>query len=279
MKLIVLLDNNTLTDRYFIGEPGVSYYIEEDNKKILFDVGYSDAFIKNAVKLKIDLTEVDYLVLSHGHLDHTWGLDPLARLFMETDTMYKKTKPLEIIAHAKTFFGRPRSWLGESGPLISKEKISKFFEVKEKENSFNISKKLFVLLNIPRLTDFECKTPYKKIRENNQEKDDFMDDEIALAYKSNKGLVIISACSHAGICNIIEYAKKVCNDERIVDVIGGFHLLNPSAEQLNGTLDYIKKINPKELHACHCTDLKSKIELSRVSNLKEVGVGLELDYQ
>jgi len=68
VKLTVLLDNNTFIDRYFLGEPGVSYFIEADGQKVLFDVGYSDAFIRNALKLNINLLDVDIIVLSHGHL-------------------------------------------------------------------------------------------------------------------------------------------------------------------------------------------------------------------
>ena len=72
MNLTILLDNNTFIDRYFLGEPGVSYLIEADGVKVLFDVGYSDAFIRNAHKLRLDLLDVDVVVLSHVHLDHTW---------------------------------------------------------------------------------------------------------------------------------------------------------------------------------------------------------------
>ena len=64
----------------------------------------------------------------------------------------------------------------------------------------------------------------------------------------------------------------------MVDIVGGFHLLDPPAEQLQGTLEYMKSLNPRSVHACHCTDLNSKIELSKVVNLKEVGVGLILEY-
>ena len=83
MKLTVLVDTNTLIDRYFYGEPGISYFIVDEGKRILFDVGYSDAFIRNAQKMNIDLRNTDFLVLSHGHLDHTWGLEPLIKLYTE----------------------------------------------------------------------------------------------------------------------------------------------------------------------------------------------------
>lgn len=107
---------------------------------------------------------------------------------------------------------------------------------------------------------------------------DLILDDSALVYKSDQGLVIITGCSHAGICNIISHAQLVCGEERIVDIIGGFHLLNPSASQMAGTLDYLRQITPLALHACHCTDLNSKVALAGVAPLKDTCVGLFLHF-
>ena len=74
MKLKVLEDNNTFIDMYYLGEPAVSYYIEDGEDKILFDVGYSDAFLVNAEKMSIDIDNINKVVISHGHDDHTGGL-------------------------------------------------------------------------------------------------------------------------------------------------------------------------------------------------------------
>jgi 7,8-dihydropterin-6-yl-methyl-4-(beta-D-ribofuranosyl)aminobenzene 5'-phosphate synthase len=76
LSITVLVDNNTLTDRYFTGEPGLSYLIETAGKKILFDTGYSGLFLSNAQKMRISLFDLDMIVLSHGHLDHTGGAVP-----------------------------------------------------------------------------------------------------------------------------------------------------------------------------------------------------------
>lgn len=100
-------------------------------------------------------------------------------------------------------------------------------------------------------------------------------DDSALAYKSSNGLVIITGCSHSGICNIVETAKRVCGEERVVDIIGGLHLLNPSKEQLDSTLQYLGQ----EMHPCHCTSLNSKMALSKSARISEVGVGLRLEYK
>ena len=77
----------------------------------------------------------------------------------------------------------------------------------------------------------------------------------------------------------IEYAKKVCKEDRIFDVIGGFHLVNPDKELIDKTVEYFSDIKPTNVHACHCTDFKSKVALSKAVNLQEVGVGLTLEYK
>lgn len=104
-------------------------------------------------------------------------------------------------------------------------------------------------------------------------------DDSSLVYKSSKGLVIISGCAHAGICNTVTQAMRVCNDSRIVDIIGGCHLLAPTKKQLNNTVEKMAAWQPKALHACHCTDWKSRLALSRAADLQEVGVGLELKFE
>ena len=80
MKLTVLTDNNTYIDQYYLGEPAVSYFIEDEGIQLLFDLGYSDVYLRNAQKLGIDLTKVDTVVLSHGHNDHTGGLSDFPAL-------------------------------------------------------------------------------------------------------------------------------------------------------------------------------------------------------
>ena len=277
MKLTVLVDNNTLIDRYFYGEPAVSYFIEDRDKKILFDVGYSNAFIKNAQKMKIDLLDIDFIVLSHGHMDHTWGLVPLVQLYTEAEIEnINYGKPM-LVAHPLTFSTRTINGLKEIGSIISKEKLAKHFNLKLSKGPVWLTDNVVFLGQIERTNNFEAKSPIGRILGASLE-DDYIMDDSSIAYKSRKGLVIITGCSHAGICNIIEHARKICKEERVIDIIGGFHLLNPSEEQLKGTLEYLKDLNPEKVHACHCTDLNSKIALSKVIELNEVGVGMRLEY-
>jgi 7,8-dihydropterin-6-yl-methyl-4-(beta-D-ribofuranosyl)aminobenzene 5'-phosphate synthase len=141
----------------------------------------------------------------------------------------------------------------------------------------NSNDNLIFLGEIPRLNDFEGKITFGK-KDGEQEADTVIEDS-AIVAKTKDGLVIITGCSHSGICNIIEYARVITGDDRILDIVGGFHLQNPSQDQLEGTIAYFKDLDSKTVHACHCTDLASKIALSKVCNIKEVGVGLSLEYK
>jgi len=278
MKLTVLVDNNTIIDRYFYGEPGVSYYLETDEKKVLFDVGYSDAFLKNASKMNISFYKLDYLLLSHGHLDHTWGLDPLIKYYSEAVIEKIPLHKPTLIAHPDTFTSKllPE---GEIGSLLSANKLSNHFNLKLSKGPVWLTDALVYLGEIPRTNSFENRNPIGVTQKNGNQKADYLKDDSALAFKSSKGLVVITGCSHSGICNIIEYATKVTGEQKIIDIIGGFHLLNPSAKVLEKTVQYFSKINSSAVHACHCTDFRSKVALSQVANLQEVGVGLTLEYK
>jgi len=274
----VLLDNNTLIDRYFLGEPGVSYFLQDGNTNVLFDVGYSDAFIHNAERMSyVNLLDVDFLVLSHGHLDHTWGLVPLLQLYTEAVIEERHHKKPVLVAHPALFQTKTLGDLPEIGSIVPPEKLSGFFDLRFSREPVWLTERLVFLGEIARMNDFEAQSPIGKVGQGRLE-DDYLLDDSALAYRSPQGLVIVTGCSHAGICNIVEQARHVCQDERVVDIVGGFHLLDPSAEQLRGTLDYMGKLRPTQIHPCHCTDLASKIALAGVANLKELGVGTVLKY-
>ncbi len=276
MEITVLVDNNTLIDRYFLAEPGLSLLIRDDETTVLFDTGYSDIFLKNAAKMGIELTNLDYLVLSHNHLDHTWGLEPLIRYFTELQLERRIFKRPTVVAHPDVFDSVSADGFEELGCLISRAKLAKHFPLQLSKQPQSLNSRLTFLGEIPRRNDFEVNLAMG--RKEGADEDDHIMDDSALVYRSREGLVIITGCSHSGICNIIEYAREVCGDHRVVDIIGGFHLQNPSARQLEGTVSYLDALQPGTVHACHCTDLHSKIALSRVVNLKEVGVGLSITY-
>jgi 7,8-dihydropterin-6-yl-methyl-4-(beta-D-ribofuranosyl)aminobenzene 5'-phosphate synthase len=202
----------------------------------------------------------------------------LVQLYSQAQFEKISAKRPTLVAHPLALHSKQIDETPEAGSIFSKEKLGRHFELQFTREPVWLSERLVFLSEIERTNDFEAKTPLGKVFKDGVAKDDFLFDDTALAYKSSEGLVVITACSHSGICNIIEYAKKVCGDDRIVDVIGGFHLLNPPENQLQGTLDYFSQLRPPRVHACHCTDLRSKVALAGVVNLEDVGVGLKLEY-
>jgi len=224
----------------------------------------------------LDLTHLNHVVLSHSHLDHTWGLEPLIRYYSELKIAQRPHSKPSLIAHSQTFISVTEDNFGEFGSLMSKEKLAKHFQLRLTDTPLWLNDRLVFLGQIPRENDFESNMKFGK--KDGSDEPDWVIEDSALAYKSKDGLVIMTGCSHAGICNIIEYAKTVCSESRINDIIGGLHLQNPPEKQMQGTRDYLRGLNLQRIHACHCTDLKSKIALSEVLDVAEVGVGLSLTY-
>ena len=267
MKLRVLEDNNTFIDNYYLGEPAVSYYIEDNDIKILFDAGYSDAFIKNAESMGIDLNTINKIVISHGHNDHTGGLKYLFNNI--------NNKDIELLAHTECLNKKmfEEEYIGTS---MTKEQLSKKCKLRLINAPVQISENIIFLGEIPESNKFEIREVIGKCESNGEMINDIVRDDTAIVYKSKKGLFIIKGCSHSGICNIIEYAKKVCNENRIYGVIGGFHLFEVN-DRLYNTIKYFKENSIKLLYPCHCTSLNVKIEMAKELQIKEVGVGLELN--
>lgn len=278
MKLTFLVDNNTLIDRYFLAEPALSIFIKTEGTRVLLDAGYSDAFLINARRLGLDLLNLDWIVLSHGHMDHTWGLDPLIRHYLEAQIEGLKFSRPQLLAHPQALVSKRIDKIPEIGSLISEDKLNTQFTLNLTDQPFRISEKLFCLGQIERVFDFEPQQPMGERFDENGSVPDDLSDDTALAYVSDKGLVVIAGCAHAGICNTVEQARRVTGVNKIHSVLGGFHLQGADSERLDQTTEYLSSLNLDTLYACHCTDLAAKIALARQCPIREVGSGLTLEF-
>ena len=234
MKIVVLSEVSAMDG--FGSEHGLSFLIFIDQKKILFDTGASDLYIKSAAKLGIDLEEVDRIVLSHGHWDHGNGL-----AYMEGKT---------LICHPGCFVKRYRkSGDGYLGLSLSQKELGERFDLETFRHPIRLSGHLWFLGEIPRKNDFEAQST-KYILEDGSE--DFIMDDSGLVAITDKGLVVISGCAHSGICNMIEHARRVTGVSRVAAVIGGFHL-RAINNQTRKTVACLEKLGVGQVYPSHCT--------------------------
>ncbi|BAX81456.1 MBL fold metallo-hydrolase [Labilibaculum antarcticum] len=257
MKLTVLTEN--MAGGEFLAEHGLSYLIEQDGKTILFDTGHSDIFLKNSILKGYRIEDsADVVVLSHGHWDHGDGLQHISN----------KT----LIAHPNSFIKRFHKGSKRNiGLSLSKSEIKKRFNLIESALPYYITKDIIFLGEIPRTNKFESQeTPFI----DEQANEDFVPDDSALAIIQNNELIIITGCSHSGICNIVEYAIKVSKIDKVKVIMGGFHLKKDDS-QTQKTIEYLKHLNVRQVLPSHCTELPALAAFYNEFKIQQVRTGQE----
>lgn len=278
MNLTVLCDNNTLIDRYFLGEPGLSFFIEDNGTRVLFDCGYSDIFLQNARKAQINLLDLDYIVLSHGHLDHTWGLHHLITLYTEAKIEIQPHQRPTLVAHPDVFCTRAVRGVDQIGALLSQDSLECHFPLHLSKDPVWLSDRLVFLGEIPRTLAFEQTEAIGERYADGAWTDDTLPDDSALAFATPADLVVITGCAHAGVCNTVRRAQQICEKTAVRSIIGGTHLMEASPERLEQTAAFLAELKLESLYACHCTDLAAKIALAARNPLQETGSGASLVF-
>lgn len=269
MKLTVLMDNNTYIDEYYLGEPAVSDWIEDGEHVILFDSGYSSAFLENAARMMLDLSRVTDVVLSHGHNDHTGGLPTFFEHF---------TQPVRLLAHPNAFLPKRAGGLDIGSPLPL-YRLPKWAKPKLSRKPVFVSEHVWFLGEIPRVYPFEAE---RSVGETLAEcgcswEEDQLIDDTSLALVLPEGVFVVTGCAHAGICNTVRYAKEQTGKQRVLGVLGGFHLFEPGA-LLNQTIETLRELGVERVYPAHCTSLAVKSAFVGAFDTREVGVGLVLDW-
>ncbi len=248
IKISTLSENTALHG--FVGEYGLSLFIEADGKRILFDTGLSFSAYHNAQIMGIDLTKVDCIVLSHGHLDHTGGLGGMLR---------RIGKETEVIAHPDVFEARYTLRDGQTqeksiGMPCSKEELENRGAIfKLSKSPVFITPDIMTTGEIPMLTEYEQVESNLHIRDGESFVPDKIADDLSLIINTESGLVIITGCGHRGIVNIIRQAQKLAGKDSVYSVIGGIHLYRANDERIQKTIMEFKAGGVKKLGVCHCT--------------------------
>jgi len=249
LKITTLIENNPDDKGELLFEHGLSLYIETNGKNILFDTGKSGNFIENAKSLNKNLNELDFCIISHGHYDHSGGVEKLTNEVSE--------QPLFIVGEEffwpkyKTVDGLGYKFNGNSfdEEFILKNRISLR---KVKEDMIYLTDHIIVFHHFSKYTDYEKRNNRFYVKENTEYIPDNFDDEISLGIITSKGLVVIVGCSHVGIVNILKTISERV-DIPIYAVIGGTHLIEADEVRMQKTIDAFKEMKIQLIAVSHCT--------------------------
>lgn len=256
---------NDKAKQNFYSEHGLSIYINHLGKEILFDTGYTDVYLKNARKLGIDFLSTDYIVLSHGHYDHTGGL----RYFISISDLK------EIVIHKDAF-----------QPKYAKEQFMRFNGIPYNEKELSWTRNLFHKVeefcriddHMYVLGNIQNDNPNQKYYVN-QEVDEFQ-DEIILILEEEEELTLFFGCSHFGVQNGIKKVKSVLPNKRIKNLIAGTHSVAWNEKQIEELVDYLITVEFNLFIPLHCTGDKAMHRFKEVFKerclLLEAGDTLEI---
>jgi 7,8-dihydropterin-6-yl-methyl-4-(beta-D-ribofuranosyl)aminobenzene 5'-phosphate synthase len=248
-----------------VAEHGFSILVkvinDETSESFLFDTGGSpNVIIDNSKIMGLDLSQVSFVVLSHGHYDHFGGLLSIVEAVGKTG--------LPLIVHEDMFKAR--------GTALRDGTIRKYPDfptplqlqstqlVFTKQPFLTANKQICVTGEIPRKTSFENGLMQHQTLLNGSWEPDptIIDDRAIVMNVKNKGLIILSGCAHAGIINTINYAKQATGIETVYAVLGGFHLAGRGFEaKIAPTLTELTRINPALIAPSHCTGWRAMVAI------------------
>lgn len=241
-----------------VAEHGFSLYISvlKDGLEsfYLMDAGFTRLGVPHNIhSLGIDISRIDSIFLSHGHLDHYASILEVLGLI---------NKPITFITHPDSFY--PRYFVFPNGRVLGPWKLNES-ALKEAgaqlmviKNSVPLGPGIFSTGQVERLTDFEKPMTTAKIVKNGTiMNDSILDDQGLIIKIKDKGLIILSGCAHSGIMNIIRHSQKITGINKILAVVGGFHLVNSKEETVKKTISELERIDPTCLVPMHCTGFKA----------------------
>jgi 7,8-dihydropterin-6-yl-methyl-4-(beta-D-ribofuranosyl)aminobenzene 5'-phosphate synthase len=200
--------------------------------RILFDAGTTpDGVVENMRRLEVDPSGIETIICSHGHFDHTAGLDGLIRRLGRVN--------LPVLIHPHFWRQRRLSIPGRDPqeiPTTSRRALvdAGFEVIEERQPSFLFNRSVLVTGEVPRTTSYEAGFPLQEAWLDGRWQPDalVLDDQALIVDIKDKGLLVITGCGHAGIVNICRYARRLTKERALYAIIGGFHLNGPIFEPL-----------------------------------------------
>ncbi len=257
LRITTLVEDERNDGAEVESEHGLSFLIEKDGHSLLFDTGQSGMFLRNAERLGVDLSAVEYVVVSHGHYDHSGGLRALVesnaagnfRLvvgsgFFEKKYAYKRGK---LAANGNDF---DEEFLREHGIP---------YELLE-EGKREILPGISLLTDFPRTHDDERINPRFKLKRDGELEDDTFADELLVTVESPRGPIVLLGCSHPGMKNMLDAVEERVGGP-IYAVLGGTHLIEASQEAVESSSAYLRRKMVTQVGVSHCTGSTATAQL------------------
>ncbi|MDP3718723.1 MAG: MBL fold metallo-hydrolase [Acidobacteriota bacterium] len=248
-----------------IGEWGFAALVEADGRRILIDTGARpETVLRNVEEMRVDLSNVTDVVLTHNHADHTGGLLALRRAVMARNpaALSRVHVPAGIFT-SRLVDGRE---VGGLRPIKSAfEQLGGTFI--EHGAPFELLPGVWLLGPVPRVHPERNWNTTGRLQLPSGPVEDNVPEDTAIAVNTPSGLVVISGCGHAGIVNTLEYARKAIADVPIEAAIGGFHLFAASDEALVWTGGRLKALGVRNLLGAHCTGIEAVFRLRQIVGL------------
>lgn len=256
-RITILCENAAGPISGTLGEHGFSALIEGDHGSLLFDTGQGLTLLHNAQRMNKNLHGVSMVTLSHGHYDHSGGLLPLLR----------SCGPKRVFAHPAVF--TPRYRCKDTGDTLSLGMPYPRDYLEGQGANFDLATDYREILpgisltgEVPHNTSFETGDNGLFTDRAGCQRDLFIDDQ-SLVIATDKGLVVLLGCCHAGLINTLQHVADSTGRHDIYAIIGGTHLGFCSAEQLEQTIQALKKWQIQKLAVSHCTGFSAAARLQQ----------------
>lgn len=258
-SLHIRILSTMLADDDGFGEWGFSALVEADGHKILFDTGaHPDTVLRNLRELKINLTAVPDVILSHNHIDHTGGLLTLRKEFPQSLQRAHAGQGILLQRVGSNPMLKIKSAYEESG--------AKFIEYSQPVELYT---GIWLTGPVPRKypeRNWGGRRSQVRLPDGTTTEDNIPEDQ-SLVIDTDKGLVLISGCGHAGVINTLEYARAKVRAAPVHLALGGFHLYDASDKTLAWTAGKLKEFGLQNLVGAHCTGVEAVYRLRQLCGL------------
>lgn len=248
------------------GEWGFAALVTIDGRRILFDTGANEDTVQRNLKaMKLDLADVETVILSHNHWDHVTGLLPLRR-------QYAASSPKAL---SRLYGGTGIFWprIGAGGkPDTTMARIRSEYEatggtVVEVSKPIALMPGVWLTGPVPRVHPERNWSGSGRVRSPSGDVEDTVPEDMALVIQTEQGLIVLFGCGHAGVINTLEYARTVIEAAPVKAVIGGLHLFAADDKHLAWTAEKLKSFGVQQLVGAHCTGVEAVYRIRELAGL------------